>query len=75
MEVRIGIAESAQALTVSLAEDADRDSLKAQIDKVMAGKESVLWITDNQGREFAVASGRITYAEIGPSGSHPIGFG
>lgn len=75
MEIRIGISDTAQNLAVTLAEGVDRTALKAAVGEALDGKTSVLWLTDDAGREIAVAASRITHVEIGPSGSHPIGFG
>lgn len=75
MELRIGIAHSNQPLTVTLPEDADRSKLKASIESALQGKDSLLWLTDDKGREIAVAASRVTHVEIGPVGSNPIGFG
>ncbi len=75
MEIRIGISDTAQNLAVTLAEGVDRTALKTAVGEALDGKTSVLWLTDDAGREIAVATSRITHVEIGPSGSHPIGFG
>lgn len=75
MEVRIGIAESSQVVTVTVAQNTDRQTLKAAVADALESKTKILWLTDDNGGEIAVASSRITHVEIGPSGSHPIGFG
>ena len=58
-----------------LADDVDRDALKAQIDAALAGGEGTLWLTDDKGKDVAVSAARIAYVELGPEGSNPIGFG
>ena len=75
MDLRIGIADNPQPIAVTLADDADRDALKAAVEAALRGDALVLWLTDDKGREVAVASSRITHVEIGPPGSNPIGFG
>ncbi len=75
MDLRIGIADNPQPITVTVADDADRDALKASVEAAMRGESAVLWITDSKGREVAAASSRLTYVEIGPASSNPIGFG
>lgn len=75
MELRIGISDASQPVTVVLPEDADRAELKASIESALRGKTALLWLTDDKGREIAVAATRITHVEIGPVGSKPIGFG
>ena len=75
MELRIGIADNPQPITVTLPEDADREDVKASVEAALRGQEPVLWLTDDKGREIAVAASRITHVEMGPPGSNPIGFG
>ena len=75
MELRIGIADHPQMVAVSLGDGADRETLKGAVEDALRGEAPVLWLTDDKGREIAVSSSRITHVEIGPPGSHPIGFG
>ena len=75
MELRIGIADNPQPIAVTLPDDADREDVKASVDAALRGQAPVLWLTDDKGREIAVAASRITHVEMGPPGSHPIGFG
>lgn len=75
MELRIGIADNPQPITVNLPDDADRENIKASVEAALAGKVPVLWLTDDKGREIAVAASHVTHVEMGPPGSHPIGFG
>ena len=75
MELRIGIADNPQPITVTLADDADRDALKDSVEAALRGDAAVLWLTDDKGREIAVAASRIAHVEMGPPGSNPIGFG
>ena len=75
MELRIGIADNPQPITVNLPDDTDRENIKASVEAALNGNVQVLWLTDDKGREIAVAASRVTYVEMGPPGSHPIGFG
>ena len=75
MDLRIGIAETAQPITVTLDDDSDRDALKASVEAALSAESSVLWLKDSSGREIAVAASRLTYVEIAPASSNPIGFG
>ena len=75
MELRIGIADNPQPIAVTLPDDADRDNIKASVEAALRGKVPVLWLTDDKGREVAVAAARVTHVEMGPPGSNPIGFG
>ena len=75
MELRIGIADNPQPITVTLPDDADREIIKESVEAALSGAAPVLWLTDDKGREIAVAASRLTHVEMGPPGSHPIGFG
>jgi len=65
VEIRIGVSQSMKEIEVELAEDTDRDDLKARINDVLASEHGVLWLLDIKGREVAVASTRIAYVELG----------
>ena len=76
MDVRIGIAESSQIIEVEMADDADRDELKTNVDSVLSGATAVLTLADRRGKEYHVPAGRIAFVEIGaPTGDRKIGFG
>ncbi len=75
MNIRIGVTDNPREITVSVGGGADRAALRASIDAALAGEQPSLWLTDDQGREIAVASERIAYVEIMPTDSNPIGFG
>ena len=75
MELRIGIADNPQPITVTLPDDADRSDIKASVEAALNGEVGVLWLTDDKGREIVVAASRVTHVEVGPPGSNPIGFG
>ena len=75
MEIRIGVTDNPRDLTLVLADDADRDTVKAAVEAALAGTSATWWLTDAKGREVAVASSRLAYVEIGPAGANPIGFG
>jgi hypothetical protein len=75
VELRIGIADNPQPITVTLPDDADRENIKESVEAALRGAAPVLWLTDDKGREIAVAASRLTHVEMGPPGSHPIGFG
>ncbi|MCH1435774.1 MAG: DUF3107 domain-containing protein [Acidimicrobiales bacterium] len=75
MDIRIGVTDNPREIALQLADDVDRDALKAQIDAALASGEGTLWLTDDKGKDVAVAAARIAYVELGPEGSNPIGFG
>jgi hypothetical protein len=76
VDVRIGVTHAPRELSLELADDTDRDALKAQIEQALAGAERVLWLTDRRGRQVAVPIDRLAYVEVGPpDGDRRIGFG
>ncbi len=76
MDVRIGISQSAKELEVELGDDADRDSLIAEIEKMLAGTDAVLWLTDRRGRRVGVPVAKVAYIEVGaPVTDRRVGFG
>ena len=75
MDVRIGVTDLPREIAIELPDDADRDAIKASIEAAIAGESVTLWLTDVSGREIAIASAKIAFAEVGPEGGNPIGFG
>ena len=60
---------------MTLPDGTDRQAVKGSVEAALRGEAAVLWLTDDKGREIVVASSRLTYVEMGPPGSNPIGFG
>ena len=76
MDLRIGVTQSPRELSIDLADDTDRDELKAKIDAALTGAVDVLWLTDKKDRQIAVAAAKIAYVEVGSAeGERKIGFG
>ena len=75
MDVRIGVTDHAHEIVVQLPDGTDRSSLKDSIDEAIGGSTATLWLTDEKGREVAVAASKIAFVELGPEGGKPIGFG
>lgn len=76
MDLRIGVTHSPRELSVDLADDIDRDALKAQVDAALTGAVDVLWVTDRKQRQVAIAAAKIAYVELGsPQAERKIGFG
>ena len=75
MDVRIGVTYSAKELDIELADDVDREKLKADIEAALSDEEKVLWLTDRRGRQVGIPSGKIAYIEIGTPEDRRIGFG
>ena len=75
MDIRIGVTDNPREITLQLADDVDRASLKAEIDTALGGGQAVLWLTDEKGKEVGIPATRLSYVELGPEGGNPIGFG
>ena len=76
MDVRIGVTQTARDIAVEIADDVDRDELKAKIDAALTGAVDVLWLTDKKGRDVAVSAAKIAFVEVGSAeGDRRIGFG
>ncbi|NND75824.1 MAG: DUF3107 domain-containing protein [Ilumatobacter sp.] len=76
MDVRIGVTQAPREINLELADDADRDDLKARVEAALAGASDVLWVADKRGNDVAIPSAKIAYVEIGsPESTRKIGFG
>jgi hypothetical protein len=76
VDVRIGVTQTARDIAIELADDIDREAVKAKIDAALTGVVDVLWLTDKKGRDVAVAAAKIAFVEIGTAeGDRRIGFG
>jgi hypothetical protein len=76
LDVRIGVTQAPRELTLELADDTDRDALRAEIDAAIAAGDQVLWLTDRRGRQVAIPVDKLAYVEVGPpDGDRRIGFG
>ena len=76
MDVRIGVIHTAKEIDIELPADADRDAIKASIEKALSDDDTTLWLTDRHGREIAVPGAKIAYVELGtPDTERRIGFG
>ena len=72
MEVKIGIVESPRELVVS--SDQTPDEVQKLVDSSMGGKDAVLKLVDDKGRQFLVRADQIAYVEIAPA-ERRVGFG
>lgn len=76
MDLRIGVTQAPRELSIELAEDTDRDELKARVEAALVGASDVLWVTDKRGKDIGVPAAKIAYVEIGSGDSdRRIGFG
>jgi len=76
VDVRIGITHTPKELEVELPEDADRDKVVADIEKLLKTGDGVLWLTDRKGRRVGIPVVKVAYVEVGaPSSDRRVGFG
>ena len=76
VDVRIGVTQAPREISVELADDVDREAVKAKVEAALSGAVDVLWLTDKKGRDIGVASAKIAYIELGTTDSERrIGFG
>ena len=76
MEVRIGIIHTAKELEIELAEDAERDTIIADVEAALSRREGVLWLTDRRGRRVGIPAAQVAYVEVGaPVNERRVGFG
>ena len=76
MDVRIGITHTPKELEVEMPDDADRDKVVAEIEKLLKNGDGVLWLTDRKGRRIGVPVDKVAYVEVGaPSSDRRVGFG
>jgi hypothetical protein len=76
VDVRIGITQTPKELEVEMADDADRDKVVAEIEKLLKSGDGVLWLTDKKGRRVGVPVAKVAYVEVGaPASDRRVGFG
>jgi hypothetical protein len=76
VDVRIGITQTPKELEVEMADDADRDQVVSEIEKLLKTGDGVLWLTDRKGRRVGVPVAKVAYVEVGaPTSERRVGFG
>ena len=76
MDVRIGVTQAPREVSVELADDADREVVRKQVEAALGGAVDVLWLEDKKGRTIAIPAAKIAYVEIGSQDANRrIGFG
>ena len=75
MILRIGVSDTVKELEVDVGPDADAAAVKAEIEAGLADDSSMLWLTDKDGRQIGVPSGKVAYVDIGAPVAPKIGFG
>ena len=75
MDLRIGVTNAPREVVVELADDTDRDQLRAAIDHALTS-ETVLWVSDKRGKHIGVPGAKIAFVELGSAETdRRIGFG
>ena len=76
MDVRIGVTQAPREVSVELADDADREAIRKQVEAALGGAVDVLWLEDKKGRTVAIPAAKIAYVEIGSQDANRrVGFG
>jgi hypothetical protein len=76
VDVRIGVTQAPREVSVELADDADREVVRKQVEAALGGAVDVLWLEDKKGRTIAIPAAKIAYVEIGSADANRrLGFG
>jgi hypothetical protein len=76
VDVRIGIIHTPKELEVELKDEAERDKVMAELEKLLKAGDGVLWLTDRKGRKVGVPVAKVAYVEVGaPTSERRVGFG
>jgi hypothetical protein len=74
MEVKVGVTYSVRELVVET--DRAPDEIAGLVDAAVSGKDSVLWLTDTNGRRVGIPTDKLAYVELGEDNSGKrVGFG
>lgn len=73
MEVRIGIIHSPRE--ISFETDAGAEEVLASVEAALSeGKQPLLNLTDNKGKQYLIPTAGVTYVELGGDAERRIGF-
>jgi hypothetical protein len=76
VDVRIGITQTPKEIEVELSDDAERDKVLADMEKLLKTGDGVLWLTDRKGRRVGIPVAKVAYVEVGaPTAERRVGFG
>jgi hypothetical protein len=76
VDVRIGITQTPKEIEVELSDDADRDKVLADIEKLLKTGDGVLWLNDRRGRRVGIPVAKVAYVEVGAATiERRVGFG
>lgn len=73
VEIKIGVQHSAREL--ALETDQTAEELEKAISAALAGKSTLLTLTDEKGRKVLVPADKLAYVEIGEPTARRVGFG
>jgi len=73
VEIKIGVQHSARELTLET--DQTAEELEKAISAALAGKSTLLTLTDEKGRKVIVPADKLAYVEIGEPTARRVGFG
>ena len=74
MDIRIGLADSPRELGIELADDANAETIKSQVEAGV-GDSSMIWITDAKGRQIGFRGDKVTFVDLGSEDGPRMGFG
>jgi hypothetical protein len=72
VEVKIGVQHAARELTVDVALSADE--VIALVSEAL-GKDGIIALTDDRGRQVIVPAAKLAYLELGEPETRFVGFG
>ncbi len=75
MIVRIGVGDIGKEIELEMDGDTDLEGLKSSIGEALESGESIIWLSDKDGRQVGVPLSKITYVDIGSHAAPKIGFG
>lgn len=76
MDVKIGVTYTSREIDIEMGDDAKADQVAKDVEAVLSGSKSVLWLTDRRGRRVGVPADKIAYVELGStSDDRRVGFG
>ncbi|MEG3586766.1 MAG: DUF3107 domain-containing protein [Actinomycetota bacterium] len=75
MIVRIGVGDIAKEVQLEMEDNTDLEALKSKIEGALDSGESIIWLSDKDGRQVGIPLGKITFIDIGSQAAPKIGFG
>ncbi len=73
MEVKIGVQHAAREL--SLETSATSEQINTMVTEALSGKQPLLSLEDERGRQVLIPTDKLAYVEIGEPESRRVGFG